>query len=227
MTEVYAKRSRTPYSFFRAGHVYLSQQQDRELLWALGWAGVDATSLAGLRIFEVGCGDGAILRSLVRWGAAPELCAGADIRQEAVDEARRLVPNVRTYRADCVSTDEPPDSHDLVVQVTMFSSVLDPERRKAIAAEMVRITRPGGFILWYDLRYDNPSNPDVTGIRWRELSGLFPGCDCIVRRAALLVPPIARRLSRVSRVACDLLYLLPFLRGHWLGVFRTRERAGA
>ena len=190
---------------------------------ALRALGIDPPALAELRIFEVGCDTGDLLRSFVRWGAKPEHCAGADIRAAAVERGQALSPNIRLFEADCVETGEPAGAHDLVVQNIMFSSVLDGEIRRALAREMVRITRPGGVILWCDIRYGNPRNPHVVPIRKPELLELFDGCTLEVCRSILLVPPLARRLAPVSTILCDLLAHVPFLRGHLLAAFRKPE----
>jgi len=42
---------------------------------------------------------------------------------------------------------------------------------------MLRVLKPGGAILWFDLRVDNPRNPQVKGLRKKEIASLFPGCD--------------------------------------------------
>jgi ubiquinone/menaquinone biosynthesis C-methylase UbiE len=59
--------------------------------------------------------------------------------------------------------------------------------RKNIVREMLRVLKPKGFILWYDYHMDNPKNPDVRGVKKREIYELFSGCD-IVSNASLLLP---------------------------------------
>src|SRR6266550_3411093 len=67
-------------------------------------------------------------------------------------------------RLECGSATELPfeaGTYDLVLQATLFSSVLDAGVKGRIATEMLRVLRPNGAILWYDLRIDNPRNLDV------------------------------------------------------------------
>lgn len=219
----YRRRDNSVYSRFNPGQLYLVHQQEREFLRALGSVGIDGEKLSRFRIFEVGCGSGGMLRSFERWGADPSLCSGADIRQDVIELGRKISPNIELFRADCADTGMNASSYDMVVQNITFSSVLDGAHRKAMAREMARIVVPGGLVVWCDLRYDNPRNPDVVGIGKRELKGLFPDCRCELCKPVMLVPPLARRLARVSRCLCDLLYLFPWLRGHYLAVFRKTE----
>jgi hypothetical protein len=55
-------------------------------------------------------------------------------------------------------------SFDLVLQSTVFTSILSSDIRKRVALEMIRVTRRGGAILWYDYFRNNPRNPDVRSV---------------------------------------------------------------
>ena len=66
--------------------------------------------------------------------------------------------------------------------------------------------------------YDNPSNPDVRGVPRRRIRELFSDGELRCWRVTL-APPIARRVTRVTRVAPALygaLDAFPFLRTHVL-----------
>src|SRR5205814_1459771 len=109
---------------------------------------------------------------------------------------------------------------DLVVQFTVFTSILDRDMRTATADEMKRVTAPDGAIVWYDFRYPSPTNPNVEGLGLREIGRLFAGWDMTVRSLTLL-PPVARRLAPSSFIACRLLErAFPPLRSHYFAVFR-------
>ena len=43
------------------------------------------------------------------------------------------------------------------------------------AGEIIRVMRPGGWLVWFDLRYDNPWNAGVHGLSKGRLAQLFPG----------------------------------------------------
>ena len=81
----------------------------------------------------------------------------------------------------------------------MLSSILDDGVRHAIASEMLRVLRPGGAVLWYDIRVDNPDNPDVRRVARDEIEALFPGCRVALTRATL-APPLTRLLAPRARV---------------------------
>ena len=79
----------------------------------------------------------------------------------------------------------------LVLQSTVFSSILDPGAQAQLAATMWRWLFPGGAVLWYDFTVDNPRNPDVRGVPLARVRALFPQA-CIASKRVTLAPPLAR-----------------------------------
>ncbi len=108
---------------------------------------------------------------------------------------------------------------DLVHQAVMASSVPSWLARRAIAREMVRVTRPGGLLVWYDVRYPNPLNRRIRPISRRDLQDWFGNSQSWIR-SITLIPPLARWLAPLSLKLCRLLEALPFLRSHLLAVIR-------
>jgi hypothetical protein len=84
---------------------------------------------------------------------------------------------------------------------------------------MVRVLKPGGVVLWYDFRFNNPRNLEVRGIEAAEIRSLFPECSVDLKKVTL-APPLARRVVPISWTSAELLEKLPFLRTHYLGVIR-------
>jgi hypothetical protein len=82
---------------------------------------------------------------------------------------------------------------------------------------MMRVVLPGGGLLWYDFRYDNPSNPDVRGVPASRVQALFPGLEGRLYTLTLL-PPLARRLGPLTRFGYPALAALPFARSHLAGL---------
>lgn len=82
---VYRKRDATKkylYNPLDPGAFYLLTSRDRSLTQMLQvFMMRSSCSLADLRILDVGCGTGGVLRSLVSWGAQPQNLAGVDINQ--------------------------------------------------------------------------------------------------------------------------------------------------
>jgi hypothetical protein len=62
---------------------------------------------------------------------------------------------------------------------------------------MLRVLKPDGLIIWYDFSVNNPKNPDVSGVKKREIVALFSGCRLDLRRITL-APPLMRWLARRS-----------------------------
>lgn len=217
--EAYARRQYTVpadlYSAFNRAHLYTLQQLERRTLRLIAAHGF--SSLANKTICEIGCGGGYWLRRFVDWGANPENLFGFDLLENLVAQARHRCPvAVNLECANAASLPLLNSSCDLVAQFTVFSSILDVSLRRAVAMEMLRILRPGGLIVWYDTRVNNPSNIDVRGIRRRELQRLFPVCR-IELEAITLAPPINRILADASWLLSYFFERVPLLRTHYLG----------
>jgi ubiquinone/menaquinone biosynthesis C-methylase UbiE len=206
------------YSWFNPGQVFMLQERDRRVLEALKRAGVG--SLADKQILEVGCGRGAWLRDLIQWGAQPSNLKGVELLTDRVEEARRLCPGgVQILCGSASQLEFPADSFDIVLQSTVFTSIQDDALKRQVAAEMIRVVRPSGLILWYDFRVNNPRNPDVTGVGRKEISELFRGCRMDLW-SLTPAPPLARAVAPWSWLGCYLLGMVPWLRTHYLGVIR-------
>ena len=176
--------------------------------------------LAERRVLEVGCGSGTWLRDLVRWGVRAENLFGVELLADRVEEARRSVaPGVSVERADIAQLPFVDASFDLVLQSTVFTSIAEDERRRRSAAEMLRVLRPAGLILWYDFHVDNPRNAAVRKVTRGELDSLFPGCT-IRAESITLAPPIARVIAPLSSHLYDILATIHPLRTHTLAAIR-------
>jgi ubiquinone/menaquinone biosynthesis C-methylase UbiE len=217
----YGKRDRgTRYSLFNPGHLFIIQRLESRLLSVLrsnSYAQLDAQ-----RVLEIGCGTGYWLREFVKWGARAENVTGIDLLLDRLRIARTECPP--RIRLQCASAAELPfrnDSFDLVLQSTVFTSILDGELRRRVAAEMMRVVKQHGIILWYDYHVNNPWNRDVRGVKRGEIHELFPDCRIELQRMTL-VPPLARMLAWYSYLGCYLLEKFPPLCTHYLGVIRKR-----
>jgi SAM-dependent methyltransferase len=219
----YAKRQGNDarYSWFSPGHLFTIQERERRLLTLLqrhGFAFLDT-----YKILEIGCGTGYWLREFIKWGARPENIAGVELLSDRVTEAKKLCPE--TVQVQCGSAAAlafPSATFDLVLQSTVFISVLDASMKQQMAAEMPRVVKRDGLILWYDYHVNNPWNADVRGIKRQEISQLFPGCRIQLQRITL-APPLVRLLAPYSWLACHLLGKAPWLCTHYLGVIRKEQ----
>lgn len=216
---VYAGRTDTSkYSWFSSGQQLMMHGAARALLDALRRAG--ASRLDEARVLEIGCGSGHWLRELVQWGVRPEHLVGIDLIAERLGDARaRCAPNVRLLAASAAALPFADGAFDIVLQSTVLTSVLDATVRGRIAAEMMRVLRPDGLVLWYDFLVDNPRNRDVRGVDRRELSRLYPGWKLDLRRVTL-APPVARFLAPRMWMLAASLSAIPFLCTHYAGTLR-------
>ncbi len=215
---VYAHRQRhdARYSWFNPGHLFLVQERERRLLTLLQRHGF--TLLDTYKMLEIGCGTGYWLREFIKWGARPENITGIDLLSDRVTEAKKLCPEA--VQIQCGSAAElafPSDTFDLVLQSTVFTSVLNSSLKQQMASEMLRVVKSDGLILWYDYHVNNPWNPDVRGVKRQEIEQLFPGCLIQLQRITL-APPLVRLLAPYSWLACYLLGKIPWLCTHYLGV---------
>lgn len=225
--DAYARRAERGaderYALTDGANLYLFQRRERAVLDLL--RDHQLLPLDRARIMDVGCGNGAVLRDFVRWGAAPHLCAGIDLLEDRVAAARELSPqgfDVRCGSADALPWDD--RAFDIAVQFTLLSSVLDAATRQRIANESIRVLRPGGVLLYYDFIW-NPGNRDTRGLRLDELRALYAGCAIDAHRVTL-APPISRRVARLSWTAARTIEAMPFLRSHYLAVI-TKPLASA
>ena len=225
--EAYARRrdhlrDRTS-SWSHPSHAYAMQDRERRVLASLRRLGVRLTET---RVLEVGCGTGAWIRDFVKWGVPPENIWAVDLLPDYLAEARhRCAAGVHLECCSATSLPFAPSSFDLVLQATMFSSILDPTVRRVVAAEMLRVAAPDGGILWYDLHVNNPWNSDVRRVTKRELRELFPGCRLDLRRITLL-PPLTRWLAPRSWMLTYLLSGIPLLCTHYLGAITRMPSSG-
>jgi len=187
------------------------QRATLRLFAALGWH-----DLGARRAVEVGCGAGGNLLELLRFGFRPEHLAGIELRPERLAHARGILPEaVRLVAGDAVDAHIEPGSQDLVLQFTVFSSLLDDATQAHLAAAMWRWVKPGGGVLWYDFTMNNPRNPDVRGLPLASVRALFPGAAVRACRVTL-APPLARAVTRAHPALYGCFNALPILRTHVL-----------
>lgn len=209
------------YSLFDPANLLVTHSCERQILRLLTQYG--CRPLDGKKILEVGCGTGFWLREFIQWGARPENLAGVDLLADRLAEARQRCPaGVDLRCANAAALPFAEESFDLVLQATVFTSILDGAIKQQVAREMLRVLKPNGIILWYDFHVNNPTNPDVRGVGAAEIRRLFAGCSIWLKRTTL-APPIARRIAPYSWLACLVLGKIPLLCTHYLGVIRKPQ----
>ena len=111
----------------------------------------------GERVLDVGCGSGAVTRTLAQRVAPGGRAVGLDASTALLKVARELANKaglgaiIEFKDGDCRALPFPDASFDAVVAATTLSHVPDPRRA---LAEMVRVTRPGGRVGVFDVDGD-------------------------------------------------------------------------
>lgn len=202
------------YSLLQPDVWQLVHERQRAVLQGLaarGWH-----DLAALRLTEVGCGAGGNLLELLRMGFSPQHLAGCEILPERWAMAQaRLPATVALWLGDASTAPIAPASQDIVLQATVFSSLLDDGDQARLADAMWRWLKPGGAVLWYDFTVDNPANRAVRGVPLARLRRLFPA-GRVQHQRITLAPPIARRVVRLHPSLYTVFNALPLLRTHLL-----------
>ena len=217
----YARRGHAAldWRYHRLNPAALWPAMERERVMAkhlLRHVGGDIAQLGRLRLLEVGSGTGGNLLDMLRFGFAPENLSGVELLPERYQAARCLLPaSVQLWSGDALQLDVPPAYFDLVLQSTVFSSLLDDAYQQRLATQMWRWLKPGGAVIWYDFTVNNPRNPDVRGVPLKRVRTLFPHGQLQTQRITL-APPLARWAVKLHPAAYTALNVLPVLRTHVL-----------
>jgi ubiquinone/menaquinone biosynthesis C-methylase UbiE len=169
------------------------------------------------RVLDVGCGEGERLAAFEDWGARPENLFGVDLIPDRIRAARKNHPQLNFEPANAEALPFADGGFDLVTVFTVFTSILDRRMAANICREITRVLVPNGAVVWYDFRINNPLNRHVRGISRHQIQNLFPGFRMNLKTVSLL-PPLARRLGRLTSLLYPSLSSTRFLRSHYLGI---------
>lgn len=214
--ERYARRPAQDarYSLMNPAALAAMQERQRAMLGIfkrIGW-----TDLSQRSLLEVGCGTGSNLVECVLMGFTPADLMGIELLPQRHALARERLPAaLRLLQGDATAAGIEAASFDIVLQSTVFSSLLDDAFQQRLADTMWAAVKPGGGVLWYDFTVDNPRNRDVRGVPVRRVRALFPQGRVQVRRITL-APPLARAATRLHPALYTLFNALPLLRTHVL-----------
>ena len=130
--------------------VYLSQQEKERKF--IDWVRTEGIQpLKDKKMLEIGCGYGINLLQMMKLGFLPENLVGNELLEERVENAKKFLPSsIRIYPGDATELNFQENSFDVVLQSTVFSSILDDECQQKLADKMWFFTKSGGGVLWYD-----------------------------------------------------------------------------
>ena len=214
----YAKRTQggltDRYAYTEPAAYMAVQERERAMVKWIRSCGIHPVQ--DRKVLEIGCGSGVNLLWFLRAGFLPENLVGNELLPHRATMARNLLPaRCELLVSDALDLNLPDSCFDIVVQATVFSSILDDGFKVELAARMWRWVKPGGGVLWYDFIYDNPWNADVKGVGLRSIRRLFPGGHMRYWRLTL-APPISRVVTRIHPFFYTVLNAFPVLRTHVL-----------
>ncbi len=218
--EIYGKTSTYQKIWSGKGAQYIHYQRQRKIKLILKKFGI-LQKLSTKKTLEIGCGGGGVLEEYRHFRIDPHLLYGIDLRMDSLRRGGENFSLFHFIHADASYLPFNNHSFDLGISYTVFSSLFDTQMKKNIGRELLRVLKPEGIILWYDMRYPNPFNPNTTCEKKGMIQSYFPECsiECF---SMTLIPHIARILAPVSWRLCSILEKIPFLRSHYFAIIRKK-----
>ena len=166
-------------------------------------------------ILDVGCASGQKLKILTQLGFDKSNIYGIDIRKESIKKAILKSPESHFSMMDARKILYSNDKFDFINVFTLFSSVISQNNRRKVVKEISRVLKPKGYIIYYDLRYNNPLNTNTKSMTEKNINSLFSGFD-IEKKSITLLPPLARNLGRFTSFFYPIFSKISFLNTHFL-----------
>ena len=199
--------------------LHLSERRNKA---AAGLRSIGKFPVAGQQCLEIGYGRLGWLADLISWGLRETDLHGIELDESRAKAAQLALPNADLRIGNAARLPWDDRSFSIVIISTVFSSILGPDLRRSIASEIDRVVKPGGVVICYDLRRNNPQNRSVRAVTRSELKELFPNFNSHLKTVTL-VPPLARAVAPISEFAARCLALIPLLRTHLLSFLIKRE----
>lgn len=211
------------WTLFNGFVLFIFQQRERVLLSMLKKHGLN--DLSNVKILDVGCGTGAEMANMVRYGAGPSNLYGIDLLDFRIKEGRIKYPNMNFETGNAEKLPYPDAFFDIVIQFTVFSSIFDDTMQENISKEMLRVVRSGGNIIWYDGEASRLNHPKFRPISAERMTGLFPGC--LIDRTKVTLGFSHGRVNNLLKISWALTTLLEGIKifnTHCLAVIKKPEK---
>jgi len=240
--EVYQRRSSQDYVNSTDGY-YFREVFRRDLFCLLQRRGL-LTILRTGRVLDVGCGTAWPARVLLEFGMDPGRYCGVDFVDARLQTAHYLCSTMNFVNADGLTLPFPTASFDLVLTFQLFSSIHEPEARRRLGKELMRVLSTEGYLVYWDVIPGRPlfrwlrqradtlqkgtnvdDQPECTSwiraISKSQVNEAFTGTGVVESWVTTaLRRDVARRLLPVSFIACDLAQRLPILQSYALCLIR-------
>jgi SAM-dependent methyltransferase len=213
-----SRRIKRQWSDEAPGNIYSNAERNKVLMTVLKNNGCRPFSEA--KILDVGCGDGKLLSVFLDCGARPENLYGVDLLGDRIKKAQLEHPGIYFKQANAERMDFPGQTFDVILFFTVFSSILDDAMSANIVREALRVLKKCGLIAVYDVRYNNPFNPNTRPLGSAWVKKHFSNAVESRFYSLTLMPPLARCLAPLSFKICFLLEKIPLLRSHYLVIIR-------
>lgn len=141
--------------------------------WERSLDQLSARLLAGGRVLDLGCGNGAKIARL----AGRFEVAGVDLSEEQLRLARARVPEATFIQGDLAQSDFPPETFEAVTALYSIMHVPREEHR-ALLGRIGRWLKPGGLFL---ASLSHVGGEDWTG-EWLGVEMFFSGFDAHTNR---------------------------------------------
>ncbi len=187
---------------------------ERELEYMQIFRKLFGENLCDSKILEIGAGGGDNLLFFHRLGIPWHNIYANELLEDRVTKLKEQLQSSTIIPGNALDL-EFDQYFDVVFQSTVFTSILDYNFKRNLALKMMRMVKKGGILLWYDFKYNNPSNNDVKGINKKELRKLFKEARVISFKRVTLAPPIGRRIGKWYNL---INILFPFLRTHLIAI---------
>ena len=185
--------------------IYYRHAQEKAIISMLNELALDVQEL---RVLDVGCGSGSLLRFLASIGSHPPLLHGVDLIPERIMAAQGFGPRGTNYSVCNAQYLPYPDSaFDLTCLFTVFSSIWEDDLKTAVAQEITRVLKDKGYLIWYDMCYTKSAN--TRPINAAEIRSLFPNLETVYQKK--LQSSLTSKLAKRSYLLCDILDHLPFI----------------
>jgi len=207
------------FGCFNSGDLYLMNERERMLTKTMSYLGLDNRG-PEILVLDVGCGTGNNLADFIKYGYLPENLFGIDINKKQLKGTYYLHSNLNIVSADACFIPFASKTFDVCLSFDLFA-VIEPSKRKRVADEIIRVLKPGGILLWFDLRLKSNSS-GVWAVPFNEIKRLFNGFEFHLKQIGL-VPPLARLLSKYSTTLTHIVALIPVLHSHLCGAIIKPE----
>ena len=196
------------------GNIVIEEERFYKARQMLKYYNID---LKNKKILDIGCAGGNTVKMIIGLGANERNIYGIDIRQNRINDAINAYPYAKFSRMDVRNMKYSDEEFDVINIFTLFSSIKDSKSRNLASKEIQRVLKPGGAILYYDIRYNNPFNRNVLQVKYKDIKSLFPNMKKELKLITVL-PPLVRLLGGLAEYVYPKLSKIPFLNTHHIGL---------